>query len=120
LSKKRKRKWNRRIVIAKTLLELHLTYVKSKTKEVWFCMADIHDRWDAGIIPHGYKKSASMTDQELSNRLKSIWALDCVESEYREYNWGDERKRQVYFRVTSEEGLRKYISSAKAIRDAIP
>ena len=55
-------------------------------------MTDIQDRWEAGIIPHGYKKSATMTDQELSNRLKSIWALDCIESEYREYNWGDDRK----------------------------
>lgn len=119
MSKKRRRKWNRRIVIAETLLDLHLTYVRSKTKEVWFCMTDIQDRWEAGIIPHGYKKSATMTDQELSNRLKSIWALDCIESEYREYNWGDDRKRQVYFRVADEEELRKYISAAKAFRETL-
>lgn len=85
-------------------------------------MADIQDLWRAGDIPSGLKRSSQMTDQELSNRLKSIWALNCIETEYRDYASGslkERRKRQVYFRVTCEEQLKEYISDAKAFRDSL-
>ena len=85
-------------------------------------MADIQDLWKAGVIPSGFKRSSQMTDQELSNRLKSIWALNCVETEYRDYapgRLGGTRKRQVYFRVTCEEQLKEYISDAKAFRESL-
>ena len=54
-------------------------------------MTDIQDRWEAGIIPHGYKKSATMTDQGVQPTEIDL-TLDCIESEYREYNWGDDKK----------------------------
>lgn len=123
LSERIKRKWNRRILIAESLLTLHLTYVKNKNSNIWFCMDDILDLWERGIIPTGLKRSANMTDQELSNRLKSIWALNCVESEYRDYHWvmsgTPRRKRQVYFRVTDEEELRNYIVQSRERRNAL-
>lgn len=123
MSERRRRKWNRRILLAESLLTLHLTYVKNETSTIWFCMDDILDLWEKGIIPSGLKRSANMTDQELSNRLKTIWALECVESEYRDYHWvmdgTSRRKRQVYFRVTCEKELKSYITQSKERRSAI-
>ena len=124
-SRTRRRKWNRRILIAETLLSLHLTHVKDKGSDVWFCMDDIRDLWESEIIPSGLKKSANMTDQELSNRLKSIWALDCVDNEYRDYSWREintgvgRRRRQVYFKLTDEEKLRAYIAQWKERRNSL-
>lgn len=82
-------------------------------------MQDIRDCWDAGIIPGGTRKSTHMTDQELVNRLKTILALDCITKEYRDYTWAGVRRRQIYFRLDSEEGLREYISMAKEAKERL-
>lgn len=110
-------------MIAESLLALYLTHVKNIDSNIWFCMEDIRDLWVKGIIPTGLKRSANMTDQELSNRLKTIWALDCIETEYRDYHWVTngtaKRKRQVYFRVTDEQKLRNYIAQSRESRSVL-
>jgi hypothetical protein len=75
---KRRTKWNRRILIAKSLRDITLTRVKEHS-DLWCTTADIQDYWKDHFPTARHK---SMSTSELDNRFKHIRAQPFMEERY--------------------------------------
>ena len=76
---RRRKKWNRRIMIAKACKNLLLTHVKSEKEEIWLSAEAIIDYIDKNSgRTRSTRSRNSMTLQEVTNRLSHMLALDFV------------------------------------------
>ena len=106
---KRRKKWNRRILLCKTLKELTLTHVKDETGLVWLCADDIIDSLNGFIMNKKRNYRKDLTLQELLSRLRPMLNSDFMERDYTDESNRNRRYRTVIFAVSDIEKLDKYI-----------
>jgi len=129
---KRRKKWARRILLAKTIKEITLTHVKKNKlynkeaeDEIWICVQDIYDHWTAnpGIgksrrVVNGRTSKYDMTVQEMMNRLRPILLSDAIETSHRDsyqmLGITTRRYRITYFRVVDMDALDQYLEYCEA------
>tara|TARA_B100001113_G_scaffold349631_1_gene345325 strand:- start:7862 stop:8266 length:405 start_codon:yes stop_codon:yes gene_type:complete len=122
LSKKRK-KWHRRIAIAKACQKLHLTHVRSGKGELWFSAEDIIDH----IAENKGGKRKDMTMNEFTNRVRHLLTQDFVTTTFvdttvsRPIKGGAVKKRwrRQLFRIDDITLLAPYIASCQAAAQRI-
>ena len=129
---KRRRKWARRILLAKTIKEITLTcviknkrYNKNAEEEIWLCVQDIFDHWNANRggtsrrIQRGRSKY-DMTVQEAMNRLRPLLNSDFMSTSFRDttntLGITTRRYRITYFRVVDMNLLDQYIEYCETER----
>lgn len=106
---KRRKKWNRRILLCKTLKELTLTHVKSKDGLVWLCADDIIDSLNGFIMNKKRNYRKDLTLQELLSRLRPMLNSDFMERDYTDESNRNRRYRTVIFAVSDIKKLEQYI-----------
>ena len=132
---KRRRKWARRILLAKTIKEITLTcvkknerYNKNAEEEIWLCVQDIFDHWAANRggksrrIQRGRSKY-DMTVHEMMNRLRPLLNSDFMDTKRRDSTTTlgitTRRYRITYFRVVDIDLLDQYVEYCEAERAKI-
>ena len=120
LAKKRK-KWHRRIAIAKACRTIHLTHVRNENGEIWLSAEDI-----IGKIAED--KRASISINEFTNRVRHLQSQDFVTTynvdtfipsglsrgEHRAPRPIGKRYRRQLYRIDDIDLLDDYIASCEA------
>ena len=110
---KRRKKWNRRILLCESIKRLTLTHVKDDDSLVWLSSEDITDLLQS--TSSGKKRNGrnDMNGNELMSRLRPIINSDFMETTYydKTTNIGGIRRRYraISFAVTDMELLEEYI-----------
>lgn len=115
---KRRTKWNRRILIAKSLRDITLTRVKLHYSDLWVSMADIQDYWKEYFPTARHK---SMSTSELDNRFKHIRAQPFMDEEFvdgtevlnRYGGLSRIRVRRMRYKITDLDAIDPYIELCK-------
>ena len=126
LAKKRK-KWHRRIAIAKACRKIHLTHVRNENGELWLSAEDI-----IGKIAED--RRASISINEFTNRVRHLQSQDFVTTYYVDTfipggvrtsgkhsaprPIGKRYRRQLY-RIDDIDLLDDYIASCEAVAQRI-
>lgn len=110
---KRRKKWNRRILLCESIKKLTLTHVKDDDSLVWLSSEDITDLLQS--TSSGKKRNGrnDMNGNELMSRLRPIINSEFMETTYydKTTNIGGIRRRYraISFAVTDMMLLEKYI-----------
>ena len=110
---KRRKKWNRRILLCQSIKKLTLTHVKDDDNLVWLSTEDITDLLQSN--PNGKKRNGrnDMNGNELMSRLRPIINSDFMKTSYydKTVNIGGYRRRYraLSFAVTDIELLEEYM-----------
>ena len=110
---KRRKKWNRRILLCQSIKRLTLTHVKDDDNLVWLSSEDITDLLQS--TSSGKKRNGrnDMTGNELMPRLRPIINSDFMKTSYYDKTVSigghSRRYRAISFAVTDMELLEKYI-----------
>ena len=119
MSPKGRKKWNRRILIAKSLRDITLTRVKTNNANLWVSTADIQDHWKE---KYPTAKHKSMSTSELDNRFKHIAAQTFMESRFvngTAVTLGNSRVlririRRMQYQLTDLDAIEDYLALCKA------
>jgi hypothetical protein len=117
MSAKVRKKWNRRILIAKTLRIITLTRVKLNNDDLWVCTNDLQDFYSLNA-PLAYQ----MTPNELVNRFSHIAAQPFIEQQYIDQSSPGStlrRVRRLYYKINDIEALNEYIVLCTNTKNAL-
>lgn len=111
---KRRKKWNRRILLCEAIKQLTLTHVKDNKELVWLGVDDIQDFWLSSKHNRDRNGRRDMTTQEILNRLRPVLVSDFVKTTYRDkhstVNGFSQRWRVTMFAVSNMDSLDDYIT----------
>lgn len=120
---KRRKKWNRRILLCKAIKDLTLTHVKNNKELVWLCVDDIQDYWERTRRCKRRNGRKDMTTQEMINRLRPIINSDFMLASFRDKNYTiggiANRWRVTIFAVSNMESLEDYITYCNLEKEKI-
>jgi len=120
---KRRKKWNRRILLCEAIKELSLTHVKDDGKPVWLCVDDIQDFWLASKHNRQRNGRRDMTTQEMINRLRPILTTGFVKTGYLDKSstvgGAKQRRRVTIFSISNMKLLDEYITYCNEEKEKI-
>ena len=120
---KRRKKWNRRILLCKAIKELTLTHVKDNEEPVWLNVEDIQDLWLNSKNNRDRNGRRDMTTQEIVNRLRPVLVSDFVNTAYCDKHSTvggfSQRWRVTMFAVSDMDSLDDYITYCIGEREKI-
>jgi len=120
---KRRKKWNRRILLCEAIKEITLTHVKDDKGLIWLSVEDIQDFWLGSKHNRQRNGRRDMTTQEMINRLRPILTAGFLKTDYLDksstVDGFGKRWRITTFAVSNMKLLDEYITHCKKERGKI-
>ena len=111
---KRRKKWNRRILLCEAIKQITLTHVKANKEPIWLGVEDIQDFWLSSRHNRHRNGRKDMTTQEIVNRLRPLLSSDFVKTDYIDkssiVDGFAQRWRVTMFAVSDMDSLDEYIT----------